>query len=218
MTTRRDFLKSAIAIGIAVALNVPLTEASDQQIDAAWEGLAKDPDFSVFSVNEYRTILCPWENYPSYRREIFHVNTKVRSRRGLLREIQHCGALASYYEIEFDGALSNQIPFAVRLDRRRKDWSDWVLKGSFKEHKDRIEAWLNDSIGDEEMPLTAGPVGAAWLYFDAQDYETLDRLGVVVINGEHSGSSYFAAELRNPIEQANANAQTYGIPIRFIST
>ena len=39
MTHCRDFLKSVIAAGIAVALPIPLAEATDQQIESAWQEL-----------------------------------------------------------------------------------------------------------------------------------------------------------------------------------
>lgn len=217
MINRRDFLRSVIATGIAVALPIPLSQANDHEVNAAWETLSKNTSCTLFTVDEYRTITCPWEDYPSYRHEIFEVKTEVRSRQALLRAIDACPHLAEHFYLEFDTAVYEGNPLAVRLNRQDKDWSDWVLKGSLKEHQERIEAWLADSIGDEEMPLSAGPVGAAYLYFDAQDYSTLDRLGVVIIAGEHPGSSYFAAELRVPIEQANVSAEAHDIPIRFIS-
>ena len=217
MTHRRDFLKSVIAAGIAVALPIPLAEATDQQIESAWQSLSQDTSSIVFAVDEHHTISCPWEEYPTYRHEIFDVNPLVRSRRALLREIENCGALASYYEVEFDDALASEISFAVRLDRQDRGWQGWVLSGSLKEHRERIQAWLDDSIGDEELPLTAGPVGAAYEYFQCKDYSTLDQLGVVIVEGEFPGSSYFAAELRVPIEQANASAERNGIAIRFVA-
>jgi hypothetical protein len=44
----------------------------------------------------------------------------------------------------------------------------------------------------------------------------MDALGVVIIEGEHPGSSYFAAELRIPVEEANAIAEENGWTIRFV--
>jgi hypothetical protein len=210
---RRDFLKSIIAM----ALPIPLAEATDQQVDAAWQELSRNPSCSVFAVDEYRTLSCPWEEYPSYRHEVFDVNTHVRSRQALLREIEACAALASHFEVEFDVAHHAGDPLATRLWKQNKGWSDWILRGSLAEHRQRVEAWLADAVDTEELPLSAGPVGAAYAYFQCAEYATLDRLGVVVIEGEPPGSSYFAAELRVPIAEANTRAAAHGIPIRFVA-
>ena len=45
--------------------------------------------------------------------------------------------------------------------------------------------------------------------------DILDLLGIVVVEGEHPGSTYYAAELRQPIEAANAAAEALGLPFRF---
>ncbi len=50
-----------------------------------------------------------------------------------------------------------------------------------------------------------------------QSRELLDALGVLIVEGEHPGSSYYAAELRNDIEEANGVAQSLGLPFRFKS-
>ena len=42
-----------------------------------------------------------------------------------------------------------------------------------------------------------------------------DALGVVIVEGDRPGSSYFAAELRNELADANAAAQRLGLPFRF---
>ena len=47
------------------------------------------------------------------------------------------------------------------------------------------------------------------------DLDVLDELGVVVVGGEHPGSTYYAAELRKPVHEANATAEDLGLPFRF---
>ena len=41
------------------------------------------------------------------------------------------------------------------------------------------------------------------------------RLNIVVIEGDCPGSSYFAAELRMDLDEANVLAEEFDIPIRF---
>ena len=52
-------------------------------------------------------------------------------------------------------------------------------------------------------------------YFEALDYETQDALGVDIIEGEHPGSTYYAAELRQDIDYANQVARDMGMDFRF---
>ena len=56
---------------------------------------------------------------------------------------------------------------------------------------------------------------SAYRFFSNLPYADLRTLGVKVIEGEFPGSSYYEAELRIPIEEANARAEEAGIDIRF---
>ena len=40
-------------------------------------------------------------------------------------------------------------------------------------------------------------------------------LGVIVVEGDRPGSTYYAAELTVPVAEANRRAEEAGIPIRF---
>lgn len=54
-------------------------------------------------------------------------------------------------------------------------------------------------------------------FFQSMDVDQLETPGVDVVEGEHPGSTYYAAELRNGIDQANRAAQRAGIPVRFVA-
>ena len=56
---------------------------------------------------------------------------------------------------------------------------------------------------------------SAYRFFSNLPYADLRTLGVKVIEGECPGSSYYEAELRIPIGEANARAEAAGIDIRF---
>jgi hypothetical protein len=43
----------------------------------------------------------------------------------------------------------------------------------------------------------------------------MDALGVQIIEGEHPGSTYYAAELRQDIDYANEVAREIGLECRF---
>lgn len=100
-------------------------------------------------------------------------------------------------------------------------WIDWVkLEGNAggPKFKQLVDDWLTDPIDwrqSEWFPVRAGAQGAALRLFQDQPYELLRKLGVVVVEGEHPGSTYYAAELRQDIEKANAVAQELSLPFRF---
>jgi hypothetical protein len=52
-------------------------------------------------------------------------------------------------------------------------------------------------------------------FFESLPFETLAALGVVIVEGDHPGSTYVGAELRQPIEEANEVAADLGMPFRF---
>ncbi|MFT4515373.1 MAG: hypothetical protein ACI89X_003339 [Planctomycetota bacterium] len=82
-----------------------------------------------------------------------------------------------------------------------------------------VEAWLKQEPNWhnwESWPEGWSGQGRVLEFFrDGVGSEWVDELGVRVVEGEHPGSTYYAAELRVPIDEANLCAQRLGIPIRF---
>lgn len=54
-------------------------------------------------------------------------------------------------------------------------------------------------------------------FFQSMDVDQLKTLGVRVVEGEHPGSSCYAAELRVGIDKANSAARSAGISVRFMA-
>lgn len=83
----------------------------------------------------------------------------------------------------------------------------------------RVEAWLRDGLSVEELDYAdelESPQGSALAYFRDSHPTLVPLLGVRVVEGEHPGSSYYAAELRSRIDVANAAALDHGAPPRFV--
>ena len=81
-----------------------------------------------------------------------------------------------------------------------------------------IERWLAAPIEWSEsdwFPNDWHGQGKALAFFQGLDGDVLDEVGVVIVEGDCPGSSYFAAELRNELTDANAAAQRLGLPFRF---
>jgi hypothetical protein len=95
-----------------------------------------------------------------------------------------------------------------------REFEDWVVP--------EIEQWFeqppNWSFEDDYLPETCTAQGAALEFFRSEDSETLDILGVRIVEGDRPGSSYYAAELVREVGAANAAAVTNGIPVRFLSS
>jgi hypothetical protein len=83
---------------------------------------------------------------------------------------------------------------------------------------DFIAAWLEEPINWSEsdwFPEAWHGQGRALAFFHGLDSDTLDEIGVVIVEGDCPGSSYFAAELRQELADANAAAQRLGLPFLF---
>lgn len=100
---------------------------------------------------------------------------------------------------------------------------DWLLTLTSSEFEARvvpeIEKWFdsppNWNWEDDHLPKNGTAQGAALEFFQSMDGVTLDILGVEIVEGEHPGSSYYAAELTGNIDVANKAAAEAGIPVRF---
>ena len=102
--------------------------------------------------------------------------------------------------------------------------ADWLLSLTSKEFEGRvvpeIEKWFGEppdwGFEDDFLRESGTAQGAALEFFRDMAGDDLETLGVEVIEGEHPGSTYYAAELRGDIDEANRAAEAAGIPVRFV--
>jgi hypothetical protein len=82
-----------------------------------------------------------------------------------------------------------------------------------------IEKWFNNPPNwnweDDYLPKDSTSQGAALEFFQRMEDDDLDAIGVVIVEGEHPGSTYYAAELEVELDIANKAAAEAGIPVRF---
>mgnify|MGYP001461362828 CR=1 FL=1 len=117
---------------------------------------------------------------------------------------------------------------AKRLSRMPDDPSEaageWLLALSDEEFDQLIvpviRDWFDaapDPIHETDyLPDTATPQGLAMTYWQQAEAALREALGVVIVEGEHPGSTYFAAELTQPVDLANQRALALKVPIRFV--
>lgn len=101
---------------------------------------------------------------------------------------------------------------------------DWLLAMTATEFRKRIapsvRKWLADEpdwqAEEDYLDDYATARGAALAYWRDIDDEILELLGIDIIEGEHPGSSYWAAELTKTIDEANRAADAAGLDVHFI--
>lgn len=81
-----------------------------------------------------------------------------------------------------------------------------------------VTDWRAEPIDwDEQVwfPDDIGSMGAAKVFFGWLDFDTLDELGIKIVEGVYPGSKYNAPELSGDVEEANVVAASLGGPVRF---
>ena len=202
------------------------------------------PETLIFyEVAEYGTISNPTVPGPRLRADVFQ-NISPGSIRGaddLVSEVDGCVPLASHFSILAAGHLSGiedeldadddtlgfverrRLAFLAAALRDDPDtgWRDWVAHEGdpgLAGFREIIQDWLDEDVDwGEAESFDCGWSGqsAALGFFSDLDAEVVDALGVVIIEGDRPGSSYYAAELRGDIAHANQTAQALGLAFQF---
>lgn len=229
--SRRGFLLSLIALGAAYALP---ENATAEQVDKVWQEALKKPWY--FEVNGWGTITDPDVDEAQTWEDVFeHIwPGGIRTWKDVISVVEGCWPLESHFQtLASDEAdrLAHLLPQQLGSKGRKllaaleadpdDGWRDWVeIEGS--KGVDRFQAAIEDWLGEpadysqsESFPINHGSQGQAKAFFERMDWETLKALGVVIVEGDHPGSTYYAAELKNSIEEANEVAEELGLPFRF---
>jgi hypothetical protein len=120
-----------------------------------------------------------------------------------------------------DRAVLKTLKARLKAFPRTVDaWLDQLAHDTYAEKVvPEIQQWLTEPPNWEEEDCDYFerycPEGQALAFFRDMDDDDLKRLGVEVIEGEFPGSSYFGANLRKDVDEANRIAQEAGIAVRF---
>jgi hypothetical protein len=234
---RRHFLASLIAVGATVSLPVALADATPAQVNTAWKQLLKTPWY--FNVTEFDTIVDGSVSEPTIRSEVFDADTSDRCTvNSLISDIEDCYPLTSHFQqltlnelseaqstLEDDDLEATErarlMKLVAALDDDDEGWAEWIrFEGAagLPRLKKEAQTWLASAIEWEDLqwlPSNTGAQGAALAFFESLPFATLKAIGVVIVEGDHPGSTYYAAELRGSIEQANVRVAELGLPFRF---
>lgn len=235
---KRDMLLGLNALG--AGYEVP-NKSPKSNFENVWARAQSNPWF--FEVDENGTLIEDGVAEPEVWGDVFDyiVPTDFNDPSSIIQDFERCYPLTAYIDSQLDceiediedklyltedaaekaflqGKLTTLRQFR---DEHDEPWADWIeLEGNAgcQKFKAMYDEWLNEPIDwrmSEWIPDQATSQGAAFSFFDAQPQELLSALGVVIVDGEHPGSSYVAAELRKDIDEANAQAAMLQLPFRF---
>ena len=161
---------------------------------------APPPDAIVFRVLEGGTLWLEGVELPASRAEAYDLalGAAVDVSR-LVNAADDCEPLAWYLESERENAEGPEDLTEWLESLSSRDWQE-VIRG-VRQWLLQKPDWADES---DHIPPTARPQGAALEFFRDWDSKDLAAIGVKIVEGEHPGSSYYAAELR--LEPAVANA------------
>ena len=173
----------------------------------------------IFEVDEYGTIRPRGAAEVSLNRQIF---TDINPRRldtpdDLVEAIESAYPLQVRVEVMAEAELGDDVD-----DADDEVWCIWVRRldaAGLAALRQKVLDWLDEEADwewAEFFPQHAGPQGEGLAYFESLRIDDLEELGVVLVYGDHPGSSYFAAELKTDIESANSRAIDLGLCVRFV--
>jgi len=230
---RRSFLQSLIALGAAIVLPDKATSA---QVEEVWTQVLSDPWF--FEVTDPGTIVEPDGQEPKINGDVYDGIWCGDTPESLVREVDLYAELRGHFQtlaadeledvemqlddVDITGTKRKRLlALQAALQDEDDGWQDWVrLEGvkGLPRFEREIDSWLAEPVNwsySEFWPQGWSSQGRALQFFQQIDREVIDALGVVIVEGEHPGSTYYAAELRNSTEDANDVAGRLGLPFRF---
>ncbi len=212
---RREFLKSIAAVGASVSLPLDmLASAPDSVIERAWNEALSNP--TIFYVSSWGTLSYGVEETWQQSREQLFGWAPVHNRQALQALAYESGQFAAFLENAWIKREDEDGEETVH-----DDWQSWLNDLSGEAVDELIECangWLEEDADETDWEIATlrgyTEQGAALTYF-RDDFPCSDLFNIVIVEGDHPGSTYSAAELRMSVEDANLIAEAEGLPIRF---
>ena len=203
---RRRFLATLVAVGLGTQLKLDLAQATEAEIESEYDRLKNVTQ--TFYVESSGTILsCSYNDYevPSWK-DAYSLDY-VSTVEDLVNEAANCWHFESRLTDLLEDEGIEEVDSKMKL---KDDDLKWITS--------KMNEWMDEEISDIEwVPHGWTPTGSAQNDFSTLSDELLDELGIVDVQGDHPGSSYFAMELHNDIDVANEILESKNIPIRFES-
>ncbi len=203
---RREFLKSLLAVvNVTTLPAIDVMAASEEAVDRAWDHLQAQPP--SFYVNSYGTITS----------DLGGIGNFFRLSRAELYDIRPPGKLSELSQLARVHSRVQDVIEDVLYEAEVDDF-DELNDDQQNEALSRVQTWLEEGPDEndaEYVNLTGANGQGDALHYFRDHFEYCDEFNIVIVEGDCPGSSYYAAELRIPVEEANEVAQALGLPIRF---
>lgn len=213
MMNRRQVLQALAAMGAAI--NLP-RQATAAQVDESWAAMQREP--WIFEVDEHGTLREAGERDPVVWRDVVGriAVTESMTRQALMAQVDSCGPLAC----KFDELAASQLDDVDPYDCDGCGLQLLAEAGpdDIRRYVAVVQEWLDEPIDTdvlERFPRLWGSQGHALSFFEGLGMGANRRLGVVIVEGDQPGSSYFAAELHSSVDDANRVAAELQMPFRF---
>lgn len=177
-----------------------------------------------FTVDDYGTLFDRWCDEEASRREVYDSDRyEFSDLEGLVRCVANLRALwmviDPVYE-RFAAETGKRLP----EDPDFAEYPDDILDAARLFGKRRfvnavkaeLEDWLDDYPDPERedsFDSTPDPMASAYRYFRSSD--ACKKLDIEIVEGEHPGSSYYAARLVIDVDEANERCRKLNLPYEF---
>jgi hypothetical protein len=174
----------------------------------------KEGRLQVFEVDMAGTITSN-DAEPRTNAEAFRIGN-YQTAGQLISSVQGCPPLE--FDVE-QAVLDYRALSDDRTHMRQEYWCDCIDSDetALEWLIEFIDAWLERSVdfGNSEFFQCTSCNGYALRYFQRFDVETLDQLGIYLIEADQPASSFSAAVLREDMDYANQVAREKGLGFRF---
>lgn len=235
---RRGFLGLLAGFGISLKLAAPLPAATPDQIDEAWTVLSEDP--VVFLVDRAGSLTRQGDLEPKIRSDVYDIATRyIEGIEALIDEVDAHDELRGHFQ-----SLAEEERFALTesddhapapmskktatilaaLADPDDGWQEWLrLEGEprLPFFVAQIDAWLAAPVNwlqCDFWPPGWSSQERCMEFFQQLDADIVEALGVVIVEGDRPGSTYYAAELVRDVAEANRAAAALDLPFRFTKT
>lgn len=218
--TRRDFVSSILVAGFCPP--AVITSAADPIDELSLLERALQVEPLIFDVCSHSGELVAANYLPNADRYTAYDVSPDDLRFGegcydLLDRIQALRSMIYWFSIEVEGDHEELDDWETDMVH---DFIDTLSGENRAELTRQLQVWFAEEPDLEERDSndiirpTDGRQLAFRLFWDC-DPEVLDALEIFVVEGDHPGSTYYAAEMRGSVDEANRIAEERGMPWRF---
>lgn len=216
---RRSFLQFMAGFGVAIGLpGGRLDLDSPERVQKAWEAVKSHP--MVFElIKGSPTLYLAGVPDPGTRADCLGLQEPLPTDP---KELIALGSGWREEAVMAQAYLDDMDSEEDALEVSGEAWKAWILadpeNAAFARRS--FEFWLQETdlneFDYEEAARNGCTDQGAAVRFWTSPWKSLEPFGVVIIEGDHPGSSYVGAELSMDVREANKLAIELGVPIRFV--